>query len=329
MQDHEGILKMYKHTVIFIALLITALIAANVSRAGQFGIATGSPAGTYFQIGEDLSMLMKKEKLKLQVNSSHGSLDNIISVYYRFPKAQLGIVQSDVLAYISTKKSEPFPKIAPKIRLVYPLYNEEVHILARDEVASFADLAERKVAVGKKDSGTYITANTLLRIAGVRVIPVEISGGEALTALKKGEIDAMFYVAGVPVALFRDKITEADKLKLLPVQNPKVSAIYNTSLTIPATVYPWLGGDIPTVAVKAVLISYDHKGPRCQIMGKVAKVIRNNIDWLRENGHPKWQEVDLDFELNGWTQYECVKENGRKVEEKSEFDALLKAISEQ
>ena len=329
MQDHEGMLKMYKHTVIFIALLITALIAANVSRAGQFGIATGSPAGTYFQIGEDLSMLMKKEKLKLQVNSSHGSLDNIISVYYRFPKAQLGIVQSDVLAYISTKKSEPFPKIAPKIRLVYTLYNEEVHILARDQVASFADLAERKVAVGKKDSGTYITANTLLRIAGVRVIPVEISGGEALTALKKGEIDAMFYVAGVPVALFRDKVSKEDNLQLVPVQDKEITGIYNNTSVISSGAYPWLGKDIPTVAVKAVLISYDHKGPRCQIMGKVAKVIRNNIDWLRENGHPKWQEVDLDFELNGWTQYECVKETGRKGEEKSEFDALLKAISEQ
>ena len=31
------------------------------------------------------------------------------------------------------------------------------------------------------------------------------------------------------------------------------------------------------------------------------------MDWLRENGHPKWKSVDLDFPLKGWEQYDCVK----------------------
>jgi hypothetical protein len=29
--------------------------------------------------------------------------------------------------------------------------------------------------------------------------------------------------------------------------------------------------------------------------------------WLRENGHPKWKFVDLDYPLKGWEQYDCVK----------------------
>jgi TRAP transporter TAXI family solute receptor len=320
---------MNKISTIFCSVLLVFLTFANVSWAARYGIVTGSPTGTYFQIGNDLSRLMKKENLKLEVNTSGGSVDNIRDVYFRLPKAQLGIVQSDVLAYLSTRKSHPFTMVAQKIRLAFPLYNEEVHLLAKNGIRSLADLANRKVAVGKKESGTNITADTLLRIAGIKVIPVEISGEEALGALKKGEVDAMFYVAGSPVALFSDSIKEADNLKLLPVQDQKISAIYNTSSTIPSSAYQWLDKDVPTVAVKAVLISYDHKGPSCQIIGKIAKVIRNNIDWLRENGHPKWQEVDLGYEINGWTQYECVKDTVEDSGSQSEFDDLLKAISEQ
>jgi hypothetical protein len=33
------------------------------------------------------------------------------------------------------------------------------------------------------------------------------------------------------------------------------------------------------------------------------------MDWLKENGHPKWNYVDLEFPLKGWEQYDCVKKS--------------------
>jgi hypothetical protein len=42
-------------------------------------------------------------------------------------------------------------------------------------------------------------------------------------------------------------------------------------------------------------------------VGKFAQVLSENMDWLKENGHPKWKFVDLDFPLKGWEQYDCVK----------------------
>jgi hypothetical protein len=35
--------------------------------------------------------------------------------------------------------------------------------------------------------------------------------------------------------------------------------------------------------------------------------MENNMEWLRQNGHPKWNAVDLDYPLKGWDQYDCVK----------------------
>ena len=212
--------------------------------------------------------------------------------------------------------------------MLYPLYNEEVHILASKNIASFSDLADKRVAIGEKNSGTFITANTLLKIAGIQVVPLEIGGDEALKALKKKKIDAMFYVAGFPFPLFKEKVTINDNLHLLPLQNKQISAIYNTFSTIPANAYTWLERDTPTVAVKAVLITYDYKGANCTKIGKIAEIIESNLDWLKDNGHPKWQEVDLGFKLNGWAQYECIRE-GFSKSKMSEFEALLKAISEQ
>jgi hypothetical protein len=39
----------------------------------------------------------------------------------------------------------------------------------------------------------------------------------------------------------------------------------------------------------------------------MAKLIYENLDWLIQNGHPKWKSVDLNYPLKGWEQYDCVK----------------------
>jgi TRAP transporter TAXI family solute receptor len=315
-----------------LSLILTVLVMMTsqpvFGQTKKLGIVTGSSTGTYVKIGKDISKLLERKKIGLDVHTSAGSLENIYSVF-KLPKAQMGIVQSDVLAFISTRKDEGLGKIAPKIRLLHPLYNEEVHILATNDVSSFSDLEGKKVAIGKKGSGTFLTAKTLLQIGGVDVEGVNLSGADALKALKSGDIDAMIYVAGFPVKLFAEKISEDDKLQLLPIQNKEISEVYNTSSTIPSSAYPWLGEDTPTVAVKAVLITYAYKRSNCQRVGRVANIIAENIDWLRENGHPKWDEVDLDFKLNGWTQYECVLGKGKQKNSSSDYDSFLKAVSDQ
>ncbi len=78
------------------------------------------------------------------------------------------------------------------------------------------------------------------------------------------------------------------------------------AVQIPANTYPWQKQAINTVAVKAVMISYDFRGSNCENVGKVSKIVYDNIEWLRANGHPKWKTVDLNAPLKGWEQYDCV-----------------------
>jgi TRAP-type uncharacterized transport system substrate-binding protein len=74
--------------------------------------------------------LARTNGIPLTVSPSKGSIENIYAVYDR-PNVQLGIVQSDVLAFVARVQTDPgLKRIAKKTRMVFPLYNEEVHVLA-------------------------------------------------------------------------------------------------------------------------------------------------------------------------------------------------------
>jgi len=315
---------------LFLAFVLTVSFT-SASFAADLGIVTGSEQGTYYQFGLNLQTLVKDKDINLTVSPSKGSIDNIYAVFQK-PGTQLGIVQADVLAFVSRVQTDPvLQRIAKKTKMVFPLYNEEVHLLGRPTIRDFDDLADKRVAVGREGSGTYLTARLLFKVSDI--VPKEmvfIDTGEALAALKAGRIDAMFYVAGSPVKLLSEGVTEADKLALIPISNKNITEFY-PSVEIPARTYPWQAQVVPTVAVKAVLISFDFRRGDCDNVGRFAQLVSANRGWLVRNGHPKWKAVDLDAPLKGWEQYDCVKKHLDKrpvatAEKASPLNPVLDAI---
>ena len=283
------------------------LCLSSMSFGVDMGIMTGGEKGTYYQFGLNLKELVKSKDIRLKVNNSTGSIENLYAVYKK-PHTQMGIVQSDVLAFVSRLQSDPtLKRIANKTRMIFPLYNEEIHLLGRRDLVEFDDLEGKRVAIGKEGSGTYLTAKLLFEVSDVKpVIMDSVGTDEALAGLKGGDIDAMFYVAGFPVKLFEEDVTEKDGLALIPIVNKRIVEIYPIA-KIPAETYNWQHQAVSTVAVKAVLVSFDFRRANCEYVGKFAQILNENMDWLKENGHPKWKFVNLDFPLKGWEQYDCVK----------------------
>jgi TRAP transporter TAXI family solute receptor len=292
-------------TAIILAMALVFFAAAAAS-AADIGIITGSEKGTYYQFGLNLQKLMKSNGINVTVTPSKGSVENVFAVYQR-PATQLGIVQSDVLAFVARVETDPVLKrIAKKIKMVFPLYNEEVHILGRN-IASFDDLADKRVAVGREGSGTYLTARLMFKVSEIEpkeMVPIDTD--QALAALKAGQIDAMFYVAGAPVKLFTEGVAEADGLALVPITNKNVTEFY-PSVEVPAATYGWQKQPLATVAVKSVLVSFDFRRLDCDNVGRFAQILAGNMAWLVDNGHPKWKSVKLDYPLKGWEQYDCVR----------------------
>ena len=291
----------------FVAFVVLLAGVGAGWAAEDMGLITGGDKGTYYQFGLDLQKLVKPQGINLTVHPSKGSVENIFAVYQR-PGVQMGIVQSDVLAFVARLQSDPvLTRIAKKTKMVFPLYNEEIHLVGRKGITDFDDLAGRKVAVGREGSGTYLTSRLLFKLS--EVVPAEmvyIDTSEALAELKAGRVDAMFYVAGYPVKLLKDDITDKDGLVLVPITNKSILEFYPQA-EVPVGVYPWQPTPVVTAAVKAVLVSFDFRRKDCDNVGRFGQILSTHLDGLQKGGHPKWKVVDLNYPLRGWEQYDCVR----------------------
>lgn len=297
--------------------LLAAFAAAPASAADPFekNIMTGGPKGTYIQIGRDIARTVSACGRELTVVESAGSLENFAGVRNR-KNTQFGIVQSDVLEYLKTYEAgdAELQQAVRGVRIMFPLYNEEVHLLARKEIASARDLAGRKVAVGVLDSGTYLTSTLVLDILRVTGADrLKISTDEGFEKLMAGEVDAVFYVAGAPAKLFQTDRIDPAKFHLLALNEAPLKATYVAS-TLPAKTYPWQAEPVDLVAVKAVLMTFDYniKGnayqrESCKAVADFASLILGGLDALKETGHPKWKSVDLTDLPPGWQVGSCVK----------------------
>lgn len=330
---------MKKRIIKFSLLFFCVFTCAGMSFAENggvvsMGMVTGGAKGTYYQFGLDLEKLVKQYGIKLNVANSNGSVENVFAVYKR-PNTQMGIVQSDVLAFVVKVQTDPvLKKISKKIKMIYPLYNEEVHLVGRSDINGFDDLEGKRVAIGQEGSGTYLTAKLLFEVSEIQPAAMITTGGsEALSQLKNGEIDAMFYVAGYPVKLFVEQVNEEDGFALISIQNKSIVEFYPKT-EIPGGTYGWQTETVQSVAVKSVLVSYDFRMANCQNVGKFANTLASNIEWLRENGHEKWKSVDLEYPLKGWEQYDCVKNYPGKSKKRikqnkpHEVNPVLEAIKE-
>jgi TRAP transporter TAXI family solute receptor len=325
-------------------MVFSSLLFVSQVGAEGIGMLTGSSTGTYIQFGQDIAKVAQSVGLDILVKESEGSIDNIRRLVSA-ENAALGIVQSDVLGFLSRSTDPQVRRIASHLRLILPFYNEEVHLLARTDVRQFEDLNGRRVVVGTQASGNWVTSSNLLRMVNVAPAElVELPPPEGVSAVLTGQADAMVYVIGKPAKLFT-AVLELQKdprfghltkdIHFVPLTHPAMLQEYLAS-SIGPNDYPWLNETVSTVAVKAVLISFDfssrknaHYQQRCGQLGKLGAAIQENFAELQRTGHPKWREVDLHQEIGIWKRDACSQMLRRAPQQAHQTaDDLLRAITD-
>ncbi|MGZ8410844.1 MAG: TAXI family TRAP transporter solute-binding subunit [Hyphomicrobium sp.] len=287
----------------------TADLRERVNK-GTVRLISGGVDGTYIRIAADLAnVLDRREDLRILPIVGKGSVQNITDILY-LRGTDIGIVQSDVLAYM--KKGGIHPTIDKRIRYITKLYNEEFHLLTAGEVNSFEDLAGRKVNFGPQGSGTYMTASTVFDILGIAVEPTIDDYAVALERLSAGEIAAMIYVSGKPTDIFR-RIPEDSGLHFLPV--PLMATLMETYFpsSLSHMDYPNLvaeGENVETIAIGAVMAVYNWE-PNQDRYAKVASFVdaffNSFEEFLKPPRHKKWQEVNLAAVVPGWTRFSAAQ----------------------
>ena len=273
--------------------------------ASVIGIVSGGVDGTYIRIAADLAAVLDGPQLRIVPIVGRGSLQNIDDVL-RLRGVDIGIVQSDVLAYI--RQNRILPGAERGIGYIAKLYDEEVHVLAGPGIARMEDLAGKAVNFDVPGSGTALTASTLFDKLGITVRPAYRDQASALAGLRAGAIDAIVYVAGKPARLFSAIPADAG-LHLLPI--PTTSALLESYLPskLSHADYPALvpeDAPVETVAVGAVLAVFQWP-PNTERYRNNARFVDgffSSLAKLRQPPHhPKWREVNLEAQVPGWTRF--------------------------
>jgi uncharacterized protein len=279
--------------------------AQTTVNRGVVEVETGRASGISVQIAEDLANIIDDGATRRVLPIvGKGGLQNITDLNL-LHGVDLAIVQDDALNLAREQHLAPG---ADHIPYIARLYNEELHLLARSDIKTVGDLANRKVNVDLRGGGTEVTAMQAFRLLNIPIIAVNDDVGTALEKLRGGEIAAVALVAGKPAPILRDLVGEtALHFVAIPINSAMAAAYVPARLT--ADDYPALiqyNQPVDTIAVGTVLAAANLQ-PGSEryrnVVNFVDAFFTGFQSLLAPGHHPKWREVNIAAELPGWQRF--------------------------
>jgi TRAP-type uncharacterized transport system substrate-binding protein len=272
-----------------LAIFLIVGLLAGQPLAVDLRLMSGDEQGTYYQISREIARETDKVGLNLQVLPSAGSWANIIALFNN--DTEFAIFQMD--AYIKAGRNlyqNTALDIRDEIKVVMPLYHEEIHVIkARERALDFATEQTFVVGCGAENSGSCLSADVIAEFYGKTFTYVHNSYEQALADLKAGELDLVVITAGKPFKL----LAEQTGIDLISLPRTRKAAEIYLYTTISQNDYPWLDRPVETYGVRSVLATMiqEQEGLASDLVGTVHFTILINEDRLKQKGHPKWNEV--------------------------------------
>ena len=280
---------MNKATRVVLTILLISGFAIGPVLAVDLRLMTGDEQGTYYQIGREIAHETDKVGLNLQVLPSAGSWANIIALFNN--DTEFAIFQLD--AYIKAARNlyqNTNLDIRDEIKVVMPLYHEEIHVIkSKERLLDFATEEKFVVGCGPENSGSCLSADVIAEFYGKQFRYVHNSYEQTLSDLKAGKLDLVVITAGKPYKL----LTGQTGLDLVSLPRTKKAAEFYLYSTISPEDYPWLDHPVETYGVRSVLATMiqEQEGLANDLVGAVHFTILINEDRLKKAGHPKWNDV--------------------------------------
>jgi TRAP transporter TAXI family solute receptor len=234
-------------------------------------IGTGEPSSTAFAVGTAVAAAISRPPGALDCErggscgvpglvavalSTAGSVANVNAVAER--QLDSAFVQSDIATW-AANGVEIFrgrPK-RTEIRAIAGLFPEYVHLVARKGagIDGIVGLRGKRVAVDVAGSGTLVVAGLIFQHFGLperSLTALKLAPGPAADMLANDEIDALFFVGGVPAPLLDIMIGQVP-FDIVPISGRGIDRLthqhrFLSAATIPAGVYEGYG-EIPTIGV--------------------------------------------------------------------------------
>jgi TRAP-type uncharacterized transport system substrate-binding protein len=282
--------------------------AFKVARANDWtvSIAGGLLEGTFIRFAAELAKALDDgDNLRILPVVSHGAVENVDDMLY-LRGIDIAITYSDVL--YQYKKTGQIKNIDQRISYISELYVGELHVFARPEIKTLADLEGKKVGFNTQGAGPTVTGPILFERLGIHVEPVYINNSIAIEQMKSGEIAAILHTVGKPNDLFT-KLPPMPGFHFIPVDYNSKFADYYVPTTLTHDDYPELiapGTQIDSIGIPAVLASYNwpKDSDHFRRIERFINYYFDRFELLKQPSfHPKWRDVNLAAKVPGWARY--------------------------
>jgi TRAP-type uncharacterized transport system substrate-binding protein len=271
--------------------------------AGAVGVMSEGASDHYVRMVADLaSVFDDPPQLRVVGIVGRGTAQNLRDL--RFLRGvDIALLHSDALD-IATKLADG-QDVAQKTSYIARLQDEEMHILAKNEIADVHQLAGRKVNVSLAGSGAAASSGNVFERLGIKVQLVNFPERQAEEKLKSGEIDAAVFWDPVP----DDNVSSLNNdgrfhLLAVPYEKTLQSVYYPASIA--ADAYPGLtaaGQKLETISLNAVVVAYNWPpdSERNKRVARFAELLLSRFAELQKPGRdPIWQAIDPVGVAPGW-----------------------------
>jgi uncharacterized protein len=158
-------------------------------------IATGSTAAVYYKYGRAYADILDRDLPGVRATAlvTSASVTNLQMV--REGRAELAFAQADILSTGADTRG---------LAALARVYDDQLHLVVRSgsPIRTLAGLRGHRVSTGAPGSGTFITAERLLKLAGLMggITQERLGLDDSVAKLRSGGIDAFFFSGGLPVA---------------------------------------------------------------------------------------------------------------------------------
>ena len=244
---------MRRRTLVFSALAAPALASAQPAAPAPVPFYTAGPGSAFLPYGEALARFLATRGIAVEVRRSAGSLENLARV--EDDPGAIGTTFLGSAADALNGTPAAGGRRHRAIRALFPMYETAfmAAALRARGIARFADLEDKRVGCGPARGPAETFFRAAAEVAGLRA---EIASGDSaalVEAVLRGEIDALWQGAIVPIPALAAVAERTDAAVFGPGEEVSRGVVSRMPYLAPATVAPgaYRGQDAPIASFAA------------------------------------------------------------------------------
>ena len=247
-----------KKRFLMIALVSVFLTVTSAWAATFITIGSGGVGGTYYPLGGVMAEVLTKAGIDVKATSRSTAASKENCRLVASGRIQIGMSMGSTLwqAYEGVEAFEQDGKMP--LRTLMNMYPAPHHLVTTSKtgITKFEDIKGKKVSLGAPGGGDQVLTLMILKAAGIDpekdIVKQQLTQPEGATALKDGNLDAVFWNFAAPGSAVLEVGAVRDVV-LVPIPQEVVDKVVADNpflfpYTIKAGTYPKQDQDVLTIA---------------------------------------------------------------------------------